>query len=209
MKNLEIVKHPLIDHKISMIRKKETGNKEFRELVHELASIICYEATRETPTQAQAIQTPVEDSTGYFIAQKFAVVPILRAGVGMVDGIVKFFPAAKIGHIGLYRDPSTLNPVKYYVKLPSDINEREVFLVDPMVATGGSAIEAINILKENGAQKIKVLCLVSCPEGVEKIGKLHPDVKIYTAAHDEKGLNSKGYIVPGLGDAGDRIFGTQ
>lgn len=208
MKNLNIIRHPLIDHKISMIRKKETGNKEFRELVHELASIICYEATRETKTLEHDIETPVGPAKGRFIAQKFAIVPILRAGEGMVDGIIKFFPTAKVGHIGLYRDPNTLNPIEYYVKLPQDISEREVLLVDPMVATGGSVVEAVNTLKKNGAKKIKLLCLVSCPEGIEKISSHHPDISIYTAAHDEKGLNRKGYIVPGLGDAGDRIYGT-
>lgn len=208
MGNLRIVKHPLICHKMTMLRNKDTGSKEFRELVEELSTIISYEATKEATTIEIKIETPIEETFGNMISQKFAVVPILRAGQGMVNGILKVLPTAKVGHIGLYREPSTLIPVEYYVKLPSDISEREVFLLDPMVATGNSANEAINILKRMGVNTIKLLCLVSCPEGVENVCKANPNVTIYTAAHDTK-LNSKGYIVPGLGDAGDRLYGTQ
>jgi len=208
MANLNIIKHPLISHKLSKIRNKETGNKEFRELVEELATIITYEATRDAETIEISIETPVEHTVGEVISRKYAVVPILRAGLGMVDGVLKYLPMAKIGHIGLYRDPSTLSPIEYYVKLPVDIEEREILLMDPMVATGGSAAIATQILKDKGAKTIKLLCLVSCPEGVANFHKSHPDVDIYTIAHD-RNLNDHGYIVPGLGDAGDRLYGTQ
>ncbi|MCL1936249.1 MAG: uracil phosphoribosyltransferase [Defluviitaleaceae bacterium] len=208
MENLKIIKHPLISHKITMIRNRETGNKEFRELVEELATIICYEATRDSEVSGINISTPVAETVGDFITSKYAVVPILRAGQGMLNGILNFLPTAKVGHIGLYRDPKTLEAVEYYTKLPKDIKEREVFITDPMVATGGSATLAISALKSHGVSKIKLLCLLSCPEGVKNILDNHPDTIIYTTAHDI-GLNDKSYIVPGLGDAGDRLYGTQ
>lgn len=205
---LNIVCHPLIDHKMTKLRDKDTGNKEFKELVEELAAIICYEATRHTETIMVDIETPVAKTQGKDIETKYAVVPILRAGQGMMSGVLKFLPMAKVGHVGIYRDHRTLKPIEYYTKLPQDISKREVFVVDPMVATGGSANTAITILKSRGAKKISVFCLVSCPEGVDFLLKNHPDINIYTTAHDEK-LNEKGYIVPGLGDAGDRLYGTQ
>lgn len=201
--------HPLITHKITIMRKKETGSKEFRELANEISMLMCYEVTRDLPLEEIEIETPVAITKGKVIAgKKLAVIPILRAGLGMVDGIVNLIPAIKIGHIGLYRDPETLNPVEYYCKLPSDISERDVLLVDPMLATGGSASAAIQFLKNYGVKNIKSVHLIAAPEGVERLNRDHPDVEIYCAALDEK-LNEHGYIIPGLGDAGDRIFGTK
>lgn len=207
---LHIMHHPLVYHKLTKIRDKKTGPKEFKEFVEELATIICYEATRNIQTEDTEIETPVQKTKGKIITQEFAVVPILRAGQGMLNGILRFLPTAKVGHIGLYRDPSTLIPVQYYVKLPTDIALRQVFIIDPMIATGNSVKESIKILIQNGvlAKNIKILCLVSCPEGVQNIHGTFGDVEIYTATHDV-GLNEKGYILPGLGDAGDRLYGTQ
>lgn len=207
MSNLHILKHPLIGHKITMLRNKDTAYKDFKDIVTEISTIICYEATKEAPTKEISIETPIQQTTGTELRDKFAIIPILRAGLGMVEGVMRLLPTARVGHIGLYRDPQTLDPVEYYVKLPADIHDMQVFLCDPMVATGNSASEAIRILKDHGAKDIKLLCLVSCPEGVAKITADHPDITIYTAAHDP-GLNDKSYIVPGLGDAGDRLYGT-
>ena len=206
--SLQILNHPLIGHKISKLRNKDTSYKDFKEIVTEISSIICYEATKEAESIEITIQTPVATTTGTMLKGHFAVIPILRAGQGMVDGILRLIPTARVGHIGLYRDPKTLDPVEYYVKLPAEISEMQVLLCDPMVATGNSASEALRIIKDNGAKNIKMLCLVSCPEGVAKIHQDHPDVTIYTAAHD-KILDDKGYVVPGMGDAGDRLYGTQ
>jgi uracil phosphoribosyltransferase len=201
--------HPLIQHKLTYIRDVKTGTKEFRELVDEVASLMAFEATRDLPLQDVEIETPVCKTTSKVIAgKKLGIVPILRAGIGMVDGFLKLMPAAKVGHVGLYRDPETLQPVEYYVKLPNDVEERDFIVVDPMLATGGSAVEAINSLKKRGAKNIKFMCLIASPEGVEIVKEAHPDVDIYIAALDEK-LNDHGYIVPGLGDAGDRLFGTK
>lgn len=201
--------HPLITHKITIMRMKDTGSKEFRELVNEISMLMCYEVTRDLPLEEIDIETPVAKTKAKVISgKKMAVIPILRAGLGMVDGIVNLIPAIKIGHIGLYRDPQTLEPVEYYCKFPSDIAERDVLLVDPMLATGGSASAAIQFLKNRGVKSIKSVHLIAAPEGVERINKDHPDVEVYCAALDEK-LNEHGYIVPGLGDAGDRIFGTK
>lgn len=209
MSKLYIIDHPLIQNKVSMLRNIETGNKEFRELVEEIAMLICYEATRQAPLTDVSIETPLGPMKAKMIVdRKFGIVPILRAGIGMVDGMLKLIPTAKVGHIGLYRDPNTLLPVEYYCKLPVDAEDREIFLIDPMVATGGSSSAAIQFLKEKGVRNIKLLCLVACPEGVQLLQKEHPDVDIYTAAYDE-GLNEHGYIIPGLGDAGDRLYGTQ
>ena len=200
-----IFDHPLIQHKISLLRNKNTGSKEFRELVGEVSMLMCYEATRDLPLKEVEIETPVALAKTKVIAgRKLAFVPILRAGIGMLDGVLSMVPAAKVGHIGLYRDPQTLQPVKYYCKLPSDINEREVIVLDPMLATGGSAVAAIQMLKESGAANIKFMCIIAAPEGLNA----HPDVQVYCAALDEK-LNDDKYIVPGLGDCGDRIFGTK
>ena len=197
-----IFDHPLIQHKISLLRNKNTGSKEFRELVGEVSMLMCYEATRDLPLKEVEIETPVALAKTKVIAgRKLAFVPILRAGIGMLDGVLSMVPAAKVGHIGLYRDPQTLQPVKYYCKLPSDINEREVIVLDPMLATGGSAVAAIQMLKESGAANIKFMCIIALTEA-------HPDVQVYCAALDEK-LNDDKYIVPGLGDCGDRIFGTK
>ena len=204
-----IFDHPLIQHKISLLRNKNTGSKEFRELVGEVSMLMCYEATRDLPLKEVEIETPVALAKTKVIAgRKLAFVPILRAGIGMLDGVLSMVPAAKVGHIGLYRDPQTLQPVKYYCKLPSDINEREVIVLDPMLATGGSAVAAIQMLKESGAANIKFMCIIAAPEGIEALTAKHPDVQIYCAALDEK-LNDDKYIVPGLGDCGDRIFGTK
>ncbi len=209
MSKVVIFDHPLIQHKLTMMRDKNTGSLTFRELVKEVGTLMVYEITRDLPLEDVEIETPVTKMTGKVIAgKKLAIVPILRAGLGMVEGILELIPAAKVGHIGLYRDPHTHKPVEYFCKLPQDIEEREIFVVDPMLATGGSAEAAITMLKERGAKKIILICLVGCPEGVEFIQKHHPDVDIYLAACDEK-LNENCYIVPGLGDAGDRIFGTK
>lgn len=208
MGKLNVTDHPLIQHKISMLRDVNTGNKEFRELVEEIATLICYEATRDIPLTEQLIETPVCPTVGKVIEKKFGVVPILRAGIGMVNGIIRLMPTAKVGHIGMYRDPETLLPVEYYCKLPVDSQDREIFLIDPMLATGGTSSAAIGYLKDKGVGSIKLLCLIAAPEGVAKIQADHPDVDIYTAAYDER-LNEHGYIVPGLGDAGDRLFGTK
>jgi uracil phosphoribosyltransferase len=201
--------HPLIQHKLSILRDEKTSVKEFRELVSEIAQLMCYEATRDLPLEPVQVKTPVAEATCYRIAgKKLAVVPILRAGLGMVDGMVAMMPNVKVGHIGLFRDPQTLEPVKYYFKMPPDIAERDVIIVDPMLATGGSAIAAATFLKETGCKSIKLMCLIGAPEGVEAMQQAHPDVDIYIAALDDH-LNDHGYIVPGLGDAGDRIFGTK
>ena len=204
-----IFDHPLIQHKISLLRNKNTGSKDFRELVGEVSMLMCYEATRDLPLKEVEIETPVALAKTKVIAgRKLAFVPILRAGIGMLDGVLSMVPAAKVGHIGLYRDPQTLQPVKYYCKLPSDINEREVIVLDPMLATGGSAVAAIQMLKESGATNIKFMCIIAAPEGLNALTEAHPDVQVYCAALDEK-LNDDKYIVPGLGDCGDRIFGTK
>ena len=203
-----VLDHPLIQHKVAILRKQQTGAKEFREIVSEIAMLMCYEATRDLPLQKAQVDTPLGRAQVQVLAgRKLAEVPILRAGLGMVDGILDLIPAAKVGHIGLYRDPETLRPVEYYCKLPADVEQREVLLLDPMLATGGSASAAIGFLKERGAKSIRLLHIIAAPEGVARIRQDHPEVPIYCAALDE-GLNEHGYIVPGLGDAGDRIFGT-
>ena len=209
MANVHILDHPLIQHKVTLIRDNSTGSKEFRELVEEVALLMTYEVTRDLPLKEVEIQTPVHRTRSNVISgKKVAVVPILRAGLGMVDGVLRLIPAAKVGHIGLYRDPDTLEPVEYYCKLPTDLEERELIVVDPMLATGGSASAAIDFIKQRGGCNIKFVCLIAAPEGVEKLTKDHPDVDIYTASVDER-LNEHGYIVPGLGDAGDRLYGTK
>ena len=201
--------HPLISHKLTILRNKETGTKEFREIIGEISSVLCYEAMKDAKLQDIEIETPICRTTGKMLDEdKYAFVPILRAGTGMLDGLIQTMPNAKIGHIGMYRNEETLRPVKYFYKTPSDIQNREVIILDPMLATGGSGIDAITMIKESGAKKIKFLCIIAAPEGIEKMQKVHPDVDIYCATIDEK-LNEKGYIVPGLGDAGDRIFGTK
>ena len=204
-----ILDHPLVQHKISLLRSKATGTKEFRDLVSEIATLMCYEATRDLPTEEVEVETPVAVAhTRMLSGRKLAFVPILRAGLGMVDGMLTLIPAAKVGHIGLYRNEETLEPVEYYCKLPKDIDERDVIVLDPMLATGGSASAAITMIKKRNAKSIKFLCLIAAPEGVKRLQETHPDVDIYIGALDEK-LNENGYIVPGLGDAGDRIFGTK
>lgn len=209
MSKVCVFDHPLILHKLSILRDKGTSVKEFRELVSEIAMLMCYEATRDLPLEDVEIETPVAKATVKRIAgKKLAIVPILRAGLGMVDGMVSMMPNVKVGHIGLFRDPETLEPVKYYFKMPPDIDERDVIVVDPMLATGGSASAAIQFLKDDGVKHIKLMCIIGAPEGVERMQKDHPDVDIYVAALDDH-LNEHGYIVPGLGDAGDRIFGTM
>ena len=209
MKEPMIVDHPLIQHKISLLRNKATGTKEFRDLVNEIAMLLCYEATRDLPTEEVEIETPVSVArTKVLAGRKLALVPILRAGMGMLDGMLTLIPAAKVGFIGLYRDESTLQPVEYFCKLPSDIEERDVLVLDPMLATGGSASDAISQIKKHGARHIKFICLIAAPDGIEALHTAHPDVDIYIAAKDER-LNENGYIVPGLGDAGDRIYGTK
>ena len=209
MSVVKIVDHPLIQHKISLMRDRNTGTKEFRDLVSEIATLLCYEATRDLPTEEVEVETPVALArTKVLAGRKLALVPILRAGLGMVDGMLNLIPAAKVGHIGMYRNEETLEPVEYYCKLPNDINEREVFVLDPMLATGGSSVAAIRMLKEKGCKKIHFLCIIAAPEGVKAMQEAHPDVDIYIGALDEH-LNEHGYIVPGLGDAGDRIFGTK
>ena len=209
MGEIYVMNHPLIEHKISYIRRKDVGTKEFREVIGEIAQLMCYEATRDLKTKEVEIQTPIAKTTGRELdGKKLAIVPVLRAGLGMVDGMLSLIPAAKVGHIGLYRDPETLEPVEYYCKLPADCDEREVFVVDPMLATGGSSSAAISMLKEKGVKNIRFLCIIAAPEGVRRIRESHPDVDLYIGALDER-LNEHGYIVPGLGDAGDRIFGTK
>ncbi len=204
-----IMDHPLIQHKVSLLRDKNTGAKEFRELVSEIAMLMCYEATRDLPLTEVEIETPVAVAKTKVIAgRKLAFVPILRAGLGMMDGVLKMVPAAKVGHIGLFRDPETKQAVEYYCKLPFDIEKREVIVVDPMLATGVSAIDAIDKIKERGVKDIKFMCIIAAPEGLEAITKAHPDVQVYCAVLDDY-LNDHAYIVPGLGDAGDRIFGTK
>ncbi len=205
---VNIIDHPLVQHKLTLMRMKETGTKDFRELLEEISMLMAYEITRDLPLTDTDISTPVSACKSKVLdGKKVGLVPILRAGLGMVDGIVKLIPPIKIGHVGMYRDPKTLKPVEYYCKLPTDINERMLIVVDPMLATGGSAAAALSLLKEKGAKNIIFLCLVAAPEGVRAINEAHPDIKIYTASVDEK-LNEHGYIVPGLGDAGDRLFGT-
>ena len=209
MSKAVVMDHPLIQHKIGQIRKKETGTKDFRQMISEIATMICFEATRNLELEDVEIETPICTTTVKQLkGRKMAIVPILRAGLGMVDGMLQMIPAAKIGHIGLYRDPETLKPVEYYCKLPADCAEREVFVVDPMLATGGASVAAIQMLKEKGCKKICLLCIIAAPEGVRAMQEAHPDVDLYIGALDEK-LNEHGYIVPGLGDAGDRIFGTK
>ena len=209
MANVTVMDHPLIQHKIGLIRRKETGTKDFRQAIGEIANLICYEATRNLALEEVEIETPICTTIAKELkGKKMAIIPILRAGLGMVDGMLTLIPAAKVGHIGLYRDPETLKPVEYYCKLPADCEEREVFVVDPMLATGGSAIAAIELLKEKGCKNIHFMCIIAAPEGVAAMQEAHPDVDIYIGALDEK-LNDHGYIVPGLGDAGDRIFGTK
>ena len=204
-----VMDHPLVQHKVAILRDISTGTKQFKELVSELAVLLAYEATRDLPLEDVDVQTPVDVAHCKMLAgKKMAIVPILRAGLGMVEGVQTLVPSAKVGHIGLYRDPATLQPVEYYCKLPADIEERDVFVVDPMLATGGSAADAIKLIKEKGAKRIKFLGLIAAPEGIEKLRTAHPDVDIYVAALDSH-LNDHGYIVPGLGDAGDRIFGTK
>ncbi len=207
--NPMILDHPLVQHKVAHLRDKNTGTKEFKELVSELAMLLCYEATRDLPTEEVDVETPIGIAhTRMLAGRKLALVPILRAGLGMVDGMLSLLPAAKVGHIGMYRNEETLEPIEYYCKLPSDIAEREVLVLDPMVATGGSACDAIAQIKKRGARNIKFLGLIAAPEGLAKLREAHPDVQVYVAALDEK-LNEDGYIIPGLGDAGDRIFGTK
>ena len=209
MSKVIVMDHPLIQHKIGWIRREETGSKDFRTLISEIAMLMCYEATRDLKLKDIEVQTPICKTTVKELkGKKMAVVPILRAGLGMVDGMLSLIPAAKVGHIGLYRDPVSLDPVEYYCKLPEDCSEREVFVVDPMLATGGSSVAAIQMLKNRGVKNIHFMCIIAAPEGVERMRKEHPDVDIYIGALDER-LNDHGYIVPGLGDAGDRIFGTK
>ena len=209
MGKFQVIDHPLNQHKLTMIREKNCGTKVFREVVNEIAMLMAYEVSRDMPLEDVVIETPMGKSTQKTLSgKKVAIIPILRAGIGMVDGILELIPAAKVGHVGLYRDEETLQPHEYFVKLPEDIASRQLFVVDPMLATGGSAIMAIDSLKERGASNIKFVCLVAVPEGVKALQEAHPDVDIYTAALDER-LNEDGYIVPGLGDAGDRLFGTK
>ncbi len=209
MDKVHILDHPLLQHKLSILRDENTGVKEFREVVSEIATLMCYEATRDLPTEEMEIKTPMAVGKFKHIAgKKLAIVPVLRAGLGMVDGILTLIPSVKVGHIGLYRDPDTLEPVEYYCKMPTDIAERDVIILDPMLATGGSASAAIQFIKNYDAKHIKLMNIIAAPEGIERVHKDHPDVDIYCAAVDEK-LNDHGYIVPGLGDAGDRIFGTK
>lgn len=208
-KQVFIMDHPLIQHKLTLLRDKNTGSKEFRELVSEVAMLMCYEATRDLPLKEVEVETPVAVAKASVLSgRKLAFVPILRAGIGMIDGVMQLVPAARVGHIGLYRDPNTLEPVEYYSKLPTDIDEREVIVLDPMLATGGSAVDAITIIKKSNPKSIKFMCIIAAPEGMKELTKAHPDVKIYCASMD-KCLNDHGYIIPGLGDAGDRIFGTK
>jgi len=209
MSNVFVMDHPLIQHKIGILRRKETGPKEFRELVSEIAMLMSYEATRNLPLEEIEIETPIARTTVKQIeGRHLGIVPILRAGLGMADALLTLVPTAKVGHIGLYRDPQSLKPVEYYCKLPSDVSERDMFVLDPMLATGGSAIAAIDFLKQKGVTKLHFLCIIAAPEGVKALREAHPDVAVYIGALDEK-LNDHAYIVPGLGDAGDRLFGTK
>ena len=209
MSKLVVMDHPLIQHKVSLMRSKDTSTKAFRELLDEVSMLMAYEVTRDLPLEDIEVETPICKCTAKEIAgKKLAVVPILRAGLGMVDGVTRLVPSARVGHIGLYRDPNTLEPVEYYCKLPKDIEERDIILVDPMLATGGSAVAAISFLKKRGCKSIKMMNLIAAPEGINRVMKEHPDVDVFVAAVDEK-LNEPGYIVPGLGDAGDRLFGTK
>ena len=206
--NLNITNHPLITHKISLMRKTETGSKDFRELAEEISMLMCYEVTRDIPLDDVEIETPITKTTAKMVSKKMAVVPILRAGLGMVDGILNLIPNIKVGHIGLYRDPETHEPKEYYCKLPESIGQRLVTVVDPMLATGGSAVAAIDFIKERGGKQIKFLCIIGAPEGIKRLREAHPDVQIYVG-HLDRELNENAYICPGLGDAGDRIFGTK
>ena len=207
--NVNVMTHPLIQHKVTLIRNVETGSKDFRELLEEITLLMGYEITRDLPLEDVEVQTPLVKAIGKQIAgKKLGIIPILRAGLGMVSGLLELMPMAKVGHVGLYRDPETLKPVEYYCKLPSDLSDRRIIVTDPMLATGGSASAAITLLKEKGARDIQLMCLVAAPQGVEAVNKEHPDVRIYVAALDED-LNEHGYILPGPGDAGDRIFGTK
>lgn len=207
--NVNVMTHPLIQHKVTLIRNVETGSKDFRELLEEITLLMGYEITRDLPLEDVEVQTPLVKAIGKQIAgKKLGIIPILRAGLGMVSGLLELMPMAKVGHVGLYRDPEMLKPVEYYCKLPSDLSDRRIIVTDPMLATGGSASAAITLLKEKGARDIQLMCLVAAPQGVEAVNKEHPDVRIYVAALDED-LNEHGYILPGLGDAGDRIFGTK
>ncbi len=209
MSNVLVMDHPLIQHKLSILRDKRTGTKQFRELVSEIAMLMCYEATRDLPLEDKQVETPLEVMNAKVIAgRKLAFVPILRAGLGMVDGVLELVPNAKVGHIGMYRDPDTHEPVDYYCKLPSDIPERDVIVLDPMLATGGSAIDAVEKIKKFGPRSIKFMCIIAAPEGIDAFVKAHPDVQVYCAGKDRQ-LNDHCYILPGLGDAGDRIFGTK
>ena len=209
MGKFQVISHPLIQHKLSILRREDTSTKDFRELVNEIAMLMGYEVSRDLPLEEVEIQTPIIKTVQKQLSgKKLAIVPILRAGIGMVDGFLSLVPAAKVGHIGMYRDEETLEPVEYLVKLPEDIDQRQIFVMDPMLATGGSAILAVDSLRKRGAANIKFVCLVAAPEGVKKLQDAHPDIDIYTASLDER-LNENGYIVPGLGDAGDRLFGTK
>ena len=209
MAKVQVMDHPLIQHKINCIRREDLGSKDFRQIVGEIASLMCYEATRDLKLQDVTIKTPICEMVGKELSgKKLAVVPILRAGLGMVDGMLDMIPAAKVGHIGLYRDTDTFEPIEYYCKLPADCDEREVFVVDPMLATGGSCVAAIQLLKDKGVKNIRFMCIIAAPEGVERMKAAHPDVDLYIGALDDH-LNEHKYIVPGLGDAGDRIFGTK
>ncbi len=209
MSTVHVITHPLVQHKLTMIRDKDTGPKDFRDLVEEVSVLMAYEVTRDMPLEEVEVETPICKMKSHVIAgKKVGVVPILRAGLGMVNGVLRLIPTAKVGHIGLYRDPDTLLPVEYYCKLPVDVEDRQIIILDPMLATGGSAAAAIAYLKRRGVNSIKLMCLLAAPEGIELVQREHPDVEIYTAAIDEK-LNSHGYIIPGLGDAGDRLFGTK
>ena len=209
MGQVHVIDHPMVQHKLALMRRKDCGTKNFRQLLEEISMLMAYEVTRELPLEDVEVETPIAKCTCRMIAgKKLGLVPILRAGLGMVDGMLNLVPSARVGHIGLYRNPTTHEPVEYYCKLPKDVEEREIIVMDPMLATGGSSIAAIDMLKKHGCNSIKLVCLVGCPEGVEALQKAHPDVDLYIAAIDER-LNENKYIVPGLGDAGDRIFGTK